>query len=100
MALVPLYREAPTGVVVGKLVPGGLAAQALSLTARQNLSNGIIDAIVPEPAGGAHRDPRASSDALQGWIIDQLRDLTRVDPDTLVDMRFEKFRRMGSVRSS
>lgn len=34
-----------------------LAAQALSLTARQNLSNGIIDAIVPEPAGGAHRDP-------------------------------------------
>ena len=77
-----------------------LAAQALSLTARQNLSNGIIDAIVPEPAGGAHRDPRAASDALQGWIIDQLRDLTRVDPDTLVNMRFEKFRRMGSVRSS
>jgi len=77
-----------------------LAAQALSLTARQNLSNGIIDAIVPEPAGGAHRDPRAASDALQGWIIDQLRDLTRVDPDTLVNMRFEKFRRMGSVRLS
>ena len=76
-----------------------VAAQALSLTARQNRSNGIIDAIVPEPAGGAHRDPRAASDALQGWIIDQLRDLSRVDPDTLVNLRFEKFRRMGSVRS-
>jgi len=77
-----------------------LAAQALSLTARQNLTNGIIDAIVPEPAGGSHRDPRAASDALQAWIVDQLRDLSRVDPDTLVNMRFEKFRRMGSVRSS
>jgi acetyl-CoA carboxylase carboxyl transferase subunit alpha len=77
-----------------------LAAQALSLTARQNLANGIIDAIVPEPAGGAHRDPVAASNALQGWIIDQLRDLSRIDPETLVNLRFEKFRRMGSVRTA
>ncbi len=75
-----------------------LAAQALSLTARQNLANGIIDAIVDEPSGGAHRDPRTAADGLQSWIVDQLRELTRVDGDTLVNLRFEKFRKMGMVR--
>ena len=63
-----------------------------------------MDILLPQqPAdlrGGAHRDPVAASNALQGWIIDQLRDLSRIDPETLVNLRFEKFRRMGSVRTA
>ena len=73
------------------------AATALALTADRNLSNGLIDAVITEPAGGAHRDPRGAANAMQHWIVEQLRDLTRLDPDTLVRRRFEKFRSMGST---
>lgn len=75
------------------------AATALALTAERNLSNGLIDAVITEPAGGAHRDPRAAANSMQHWIVEQLRDLTRLDPDTLVRRRFEKFRAMGSTAS-
>lgn len=75
------------------------AATALALTADRNLTNGLIDAVITEPAGGAHRDPRAAANAMQHWIVEQLRDLTRLDPDTLVRRRFEKFRAMGSTAS-
>ncbi|MFO0827314.1 MAG: acetyl-CoA carboxylase carboxyltransferase subunit alpha [Phycisphaerales bacterium] len=72
------------------------AAEALALTARRNLENGLIDEVIPEPPGGAHRDPRAAAERLQTWILDRLRDLTRINPDTLVRQRYEKFRAMGA----
>ena len=72
------------------------AAQALALTAESNLKNGLIDAIIPEPNGGAHRDPQATADRLQGWIVDSIRELQRLAPDTLVRLRFEKIRNIGS----
>ena len=58
----------------------------------------VIDAIVKEPVGGAHRDPRLAADNLQTWIVDRLRELSRVNPETLVRQRFEKFRKMGAFR--
>jgi acetyl-CoA carboxylase carboxyl transferase subunit alpha len=72
------------------------AAQCLALTARRNLENGLIDEVISEPLGGAHRDPRKAADFLQTWIVDRLRDLSRVNPDTLVRQRLDKFRRMGA----
>jgi acetyl-CoA carboxylase carboxyl transferase subunit alpha len=72
------------------------AAEALALTARRNLENGLIDDIIPEPIGGAHRDPKAMAERLQAWILDRLRELTRINPDTLVRQRYEKFRAMGA----
>ena len=72
------------------------AAECLALTARRNLANGLIDDVIPEPLGGAHRDPRATADSLQNWVVDRLRELSRVNPETLVRQRFEKFRRMGA----
>lgn len=72
------------------------AAQCLALTARRNLENGLIDEVIPEPLGGAHRDPRKAADFLQTWIVDRLRDLSRVNPETLVRQRLDKFRRMGA----
>jgi acetyl-CoA carboxylase carboxyl transferase subunit alpha len=72
------------------------AAEALALTARRNLENGLIDDIIPEPIGGAHRDPKAMADRLQAWILDRLRELSRINPDTLVRQRYEKFRAMGA----
>jgi acetyl-CoA carboxylase carboxyl transferase subunit alpha len=74
------------------------AAECLALTARRNLQNGLVDDVIPEPLGGAHRDPRKAADTLQNWLVDKLRELSRVNPETLVRQRFEKFRRMGAFR--
>ncbi len=72
------------------------AAQALALTAESNLKNGLIDAIIPEPNGGAHRDPQATAERLQGWVVDSIRELQRLAPDTLVRLRFDKIRNIRS----
>jgi acetyl-CoA carboxylase carboxyl transferase subunit alpha len=74
------------------------AAECLALTARRNLENGLVDEVIAEPLGGAHRDPRKTADNLQNWIVDRLRELSRVNPETLVRQRFEKFRKMGAFR--
>lgn len=74
-----------------------LAAQALSLTAKDNLKNGLVDEVIQEPVGGAHRHPEQMAERMQNWIVEQVRQLSRVQPETLVRQRFEKFRSIGSV---
>ncbi|MFK7960301.1 MAG: acetyl-CoA carboxylase carboxyltransferase subunit alpha [Phycisphaerales bacterium] len=73
------------------------AAAALALTADANLSNGLVDAIIEEPLGGAHRDPAAAADAAERWIVDQVADLRRFNPQNLVRLRYEKLRRIGEL---
>ncbi len=73
------------------------AAQALALTARDNLRNGLIDDIVAEPFGGAHRQPRVAAETLLSWLVDQIAELKRFKPATLVKRRYEKLRDIGSV---
>ena len=72
------------------------AATALRLTARDNLELEIIDEVVPEPLGGAHRDRVAAADTLRGWIAGHLDRLRAVEPEQLVRERYERFRRLGS----
>ena len=71
------------------------AAEALKLDARGLLAMGIIDGVVPEPVGGAHRDPAAAAANLQSAISSALREVTGVPIDRLVQQRYEKFRKMG-----
>jgi acetyl-CoA carboxylase carboxyl transferase subunit alpha len=73
------------------------AASALKLTAADNLELGIIESVIPEPLGGAHRDPQATAKAIERWIVDTLRELQPLDPNVLVAQRYERFRRLGSV---
>jgi acetyl-CoA carboxylase carboxyl transferase subunit alpha len=73
------------------------AADALALTAADNLKNGLIDDVIPEPIGGAHRDPEAAATNLQNWIVDRLRELKRFKPQTLVERRYEKYRKIGAI---
>ncbi len=73
------------------------AANALALTARQNLDNGLIDAVIDEPLGGAHRDPRAAAELVSRWLVDRLRELKRFKPQTLVRLRYDKLRRIGAM---
>ncbi len=75
------------------------AAQALRLVASDNLEHGLVDAVIEEPVGGAHRNPENAAERLQSWILDQLSELSRIQPDTLVRRRFEKFREIGPVVS-
>jgi acetyl-CoA carboxylase carboxyl transferase subunit alpha len=71
------------------------AAEALKLTAKDMLSNGLIDGIVAEPLGGAHRDPAAIFAALKTEILKHYRDLKDLDPIDRVALRMEKFSSMG-----
>jgi len=76
------------------------AASSLALTSKDNLKNKLIDTIVPEPLGGAHRDPDAAALNLEKWIVDTLTDLNRFNPQTLVQRRYEKFAAMGVFTES
>lgn len=71
------------------------AAEALQLTAPDLKKQGIIDAIVPEPLGGAHRDHLRMAMILQETLLQELKVLRKVKPDRLVERRIEKFSRMG-----
>jgi acetyl-CoA carboxylase carboxyl transferase subunit alpha len=74
------------------------AAKSLALTARDNLKNGLIDDVIPEPVGAAHRNPRAAADSLASWIVEEIHQLKRFKhPQTLVQRRYEKFRRIGAM---
>jgi acetyl-CoA carboxylase carboxyl transferase subunit alpha len=74
----------------------GEAAEALRLTAQDLLRLGIVDRIVPEPLGGAHRLPQAAIDDLGQALDDALRPLRGLDGARLRAQRREKFLAMGS----
>ncbi len=72
------------------------AAQALKLTARDNLELGVVDAVIDEPAGGAHRDKAEAAQRLERWIIAQLEELTELGSEELLEARYQRYRRLGS----
>ncbi|MFA5337512.1 MAG: acetyl-CoA carboxylase carboxyltransferase subunit alpha, partial [Candidatus Omnitrophota bacterium] len=71
------------------------AAKVLKLTAPDLLSLGIIDEIVQEPEGGAHRNSEITAKSLKESILRNLKELSSIDIDTLVKLRYDKFRKMG-----
>jgi acetyl-CoA carboxylase carboxyl transferase subunit alpha len=72
------------------------AAEALKLTAGELLRLDIIDEIIPEPMGGAHRDPEGAAANLESFITTSLSDLTRLTVDSLLRKRQERIRNLGS----
>ncbi len=72
-----------------------LAARALKITAPDLLELGLIDEIVPEPEGGAHRDHEAAAQLLDPVLERSLRELSNLSVRELLERRYEKFRRMG-----
>jgi acetyl-CoA carboxylase carboxyl transferase subunit alpha len=73
-----------------------LAATALRLTAEDLLSFGLIDAIIPEPAGGAQEDPNGAAELLRASLRKALEELGRLSQDQLVQQRYAKYRKMGN----
>lgn len=72
------------------------AANALKLTAPDLLRLGLIDAIIPEPPGGAHEDPPQAVELVRTTVRMALSEMKGMTPRQLIDQRYEKFRRMGS----
>jgi len=71
------------------------AAGALKFTSKHLLGLGVVDDVISEPLGGAHRDHHAIAARLKMYLQKALRDLKRLDTDKLLELRYEKFRRMG-----
>jgi acetyl-CoA carboxylase carboxyl transferase subunit alpha len=71
------------------------AAAALRLTSRHLHAMGIIDEVIAEPLGGAHRDPREAAASLKSFLQRTLRELDGVPVERLLADRYAKFRRMG-----
>jgi acetyl-CoA carboxylase carboxyl transferase subunit alpha len=71
------------------------AAAALRLTSRDLFKFRVIDDIIPEPEGGAHRDPRGMGTWLQKYLLKYLRELRGLSTEELLEARYQKFRRMG-----
>jgi len=71
------------------------AADALRLTAQDCLQLGVIDGIIPEPMGGAHRDPGAAAEAMAQEVALHFERLSALDPAERVARRRDKFRNMG-----
>lgn len=72
------------------------AAESLKLTANELLSLGIIDEVVSEPQGGAHRNPLISANNLKSTIIKHLEELKRIPLEKLLSSRYQKFRKIGA----
>jgi acetyl-CoA carboxylase carboxyl transferase subunit alpha len=71
------------------------AAGALRLTATDLKRFGVIDDVITEPVGAAHRSPREMSNTLKAYLVRSLREVTARPIDQLLSLRYDKFRRMG-----
>lgn len=73
------------------------AAGALKVTAQSLASTGLVDEIISEPPGGAHRDRERAIDLVGAAIARHLTELSKADGKTLLDARYDKFRRYGDL---
>ncbi len=74
------------------------AAEALKLNAGSLQELGVVDEVIPEPLGGAHNDPEKATAALKYALQKHLNDLVGLDPEKLLDLRYERYRALGEYR--
>ena len=71
------------------------AATALRFTSDNLLRLGVVDDVIDEPLGGAHRDPHQMASRLKQYLTRHIAELIETPKDELLASRYEKFRRMG-----
>ena len=76
------------------------AAHALKFTGRDLLKFGVVDEVIPEPLGAAHRDHRAMASTLKATIVRNLKSLETISTDALLERRYQKFRRIGEFEEA
>jgi acetyl-CoA carboxylase carboxyl transferase subunit alpha len=75
-----------------------LAAEAMAITSDKLLEQGLIDQIIKEPLGGAHRNPEAVAASIKAALITRLNELCGTDPDTLVAERYKRLMGYGKFK--
>jgi len=75
------------------------AATALKMNAEDLLHFGVIDAIINEPLGGAHHDPQTVYKNVKTFILEQWEILKLISPETMLEQRYLKFRRIGEFQT-
>ena len=73
------------------------AAEALKLTSHDMSQNGLIDGVIPEPLGGAHRNPEETFNTVKETILKHLSELSKIDSEKRIQQRIDKFASMGVV---
>ena len=76
------------------------AAEALGLTAQRLIEHKLIDRIVPEPLGGAHRDPTAMAATLKQTLLEELAAIEKLDIETLLEQRYRRLRGYGAYQTA
>lgn len=76
------------------------AADAMKVTPQDLIEMGICDRVVEEPLGGAHRDPEAMTDRLKEIVQEELKALQKLDNDSLLESRIERYGKMGEFQVS
>jgi acetyl-CoA carboxylase carboxyl transferase subunit alpha len=71
------------------------AAEALRMTSKDLLQLGVIDAVIPEPLGGAHRDPQVMADALKQALLRHLVEVASWPEQELLTRRYDRVRAQG-----
>lgn len=74
-----------------------LAAEALKLTSEDLFKAGLVDEVISEPLGGAHNNSEETAKNIKQIIIKYLKELSSIPKDKLLDLRYEKFRRIGRI---
>lgn len=74
------------------------AAEAMKITAKDLLEFGVIEGIIDEPQGGAHRDLEGQAESIKAAISVHLEELLTMSPEQLIEDRYEKFRKIGSFQ--
>jgi acetyl-CoA carboxylase carboxyl transferase subunit alpha len=92
--------EGCAAILWGDAAKAAEAAELMRITAPDLVRLGVIDGVVPEPLGGAHRDWEGAAAALRGKLRDVLSELSEKNTDTLVTERHEKFRRIGAFEET
>ena len=92
--------EGCAAILWGNAAKAPEAAESMRITAPDLLRLRVIDAIVPEPVGGAHRDWDGAAGNLREALREHLRPLVSMSPDDLVAERYEKFRRIGAFEEA
>lgn len=87
--------EGCAGILWKHVRHADVAARALKFTSRNLLELGIVDEILPEPLGGAHRDHRQMAATLKSALLKNVKQLSAIPLDKLLERRYQKFRRIG-----
>jgi acetyl-CoA carboxylase carboxyl transferase subunit alpha len=77
-----------------------LAAEAMAITSDKLLEQGLVDQIIKEPPGGAHRNPDATAKSLKEALLARLDELEKVDMDTLIATRYQRLMAYGRFKEA